>query len=117
VADTLPITRHSGTLRNVTIDGHDGLQGCDTYSVSHLYCDCADATIALAPRQADTKDAISVKIHCPTHGTLNTVAIKCGVTLACETPASNLIFAWAIKQHDRDKRIAWGMKLRGGNKA
>lgn len=104
--DTLTITQRSGTLRTVQIDG-------ESYNVSHLFCACADATVTLAPHKHDPKDSISVKIHCSTHGTLRAAAIKCGLTFACEPIRNDIVFAWAIERHNRDRRVAWGMKIKG----
>lgn len=101
--DPLPITRLSGTLRNVSINGVD-------YAVGNLRCGCAEATVTLAPDERDPKDAITVTINCPKHGIISAVATRTtGVTFALDVVDTHGVFITAIERHNKDHRIAWGM--------
>lgn len=104
-AGQVVIIRQLGTARNIEIAG-------EPYSVSHLYCQCADATIELTPHKNDSKEMVSVVIHCRQHGDLKSAAIQCGLPFRCETITNTAVFEWVNARHDKDRRIAWGMKQR-----
>lgn len=104
MADKLTVTHSSGSLRTVDING-------TAYNVSGG-CQCAGVEILSTPRPFDPADSVSVEIRCAVHGTSSGSAIKCGLPFKCEVVDNRGVFAWAEARHERDKRVAWGMKQR-----
>ncbi len=97
----IPIAGKAGLVVHCPIDGRPA-----TFS-ARCECPAEDCRLYNDPHAGDKAGERTVTLICANHGPSSHIAI-----LNREREYSRQVFGWAEKQHEKDRRVSWGMSRR-----